>query len=327
MKKVLLLSTLIVLLIAACKKEKLDTDETAQTEETAVGAEDRAAPDRIAICHVNNQGAISLRFVKADKVQDHLDHGDFLATAYYADNDEDGYGAGEAQYGCEPIEGLVAQDGDCDDTNAAVHPGAAEVCDNIDNDCNGLVDDGLPTVTYYEDNDGDGYGLNESTVTSCSQPAGYATQGGDCDDDNASVHPGAEEVCGDGIDQDCDGNDPSCVSCSIFTAAELDNLLTFNPNYGWWLDENTCYTYPLDLYQEVHLYFPATSGSPRGGATTYDFHNGTGRVSFSNDVLGIFREQVISGSDLDGCKIILKEFMDEMKIIYPNGPIRDKCDM
>lgn len=326
MKKVLLLSTLVVLLITACKKDNLDMDETTQSLETEDAASDRASPDRVAICHVNPQGTVSLKFVKADKVQGHLDHGDQLATAYYTDNDGDGYGTGEPQYGCEPIEGLVDLDGDCDDTNAAINPGAAEVCDNLDNDCNGQADDGLPTTTYYEDADGDGYGLNESTFTGCSQPAGYAAQDGDCDDSNAAINPGAEEVCGDGIDQDCDGSDASCVSCSVFTAAELDNLLTYNPNYGWWLDENTCYNYPLDLYQEVYLFMPATSGSPRGGAATYDFHNGFMRVSFSNDLLGIFREQTVSGADMEGCRIILKEFMDEMKVIYgTTGPIWDKC--
>lgn len=323
MKKVLLLSTFIVLLIAACKKEKFDTEETAQSLETELSAEDRAAPDRVAICHVNPQGNVSLKFVKADKVQAHLDHGDVLATAYYADSDEDGYGAGEPQYGCEPIEGLVTQAGDCDDTNAAINPGAPEVCDNLDNNCNGQVDDGLPILTYYEDTDGDGYGINESTFSGCSQPAGYATQGGDCDDSNASIHPGAEEVCGDGVDQDCNGTDKSCITCPVFTTADLHDLLSFNPDFGWWVYESTCNPYPYDLIQEVYLYFPVPSGPNRGSAATNARNY---QVTYSNDVLGIARGQFLSPTEFEGCKIMLKEFMDEMQGIYPNGPVRNKCD-
>lgn len=109
-------------------------------------------------------------------------------------------------------------DVDCDDDDAAVSPGAAEVCDGIDNNCDGLIDDEDPAVdasggvTVSVDNDGDGFGAEGGEVMRCVVPSGYATVEGDCDDGDDAVHPGSEEVC-DGRDNNCDGlvddEDPS----------------------------------------------------------------------------------------------------------------------
>ncbi len=102
---------------------------------------------------------------------------------------------------------------DCDDADAAANPGAAEVCDGVDNDCDGLVDDDDPDVTdaswWYVDGDDDGYG-SASAVQACTAPSGTVDNGDDCDDTDASIYPGAPEVCDDGIDQDCDGVDETC---------------------------------------------------------------------------------------------------------------------
>lgn len=101
----------------------------------------------------------------------------------------------------------VATGGDCNDNDAAVKPGATEVCDGKDNDCDGQTDEGLPTTTYYIDADGDGYGTGTG-IEYCSNPGvGYTSQSGDCNDSDASIHPttnGTVELC-DGIDNDCDG--------------------------------------------------------------------------------------------------------------------------
>ncbi len=117
------------------------------------------------------------------------DDGDAGTPTPLADADGDGY----------------AVDEDCNDADAAIYPGATEVCDQVDNNCDGIADEGFPMETYYPDQDGDGYGDDGGAVTSCASPDGYVSQNGDCDDSDAGVNPAAtEEVC-NGVDEDCSG--------------------------------------------------------------------------------------------------------------------------
>ena len=129
------------------------------------------------------------------------------ASALFEDRDGDGYGDADAPLGtgCEAGEGESPVPGDCDDDDATMYPGADEWCDDIDSDCDGsLTDaDSLDASTWYQDGDGDGYGLDYVTTTRCTRPAGYAPEGGDCDDSWTDTFPGAEE-CDDGKDNDCD---------------------------------------------------------------------------------------------------------------------------
>ncbi|MDP2314764.1 MAG: MopE-related protein [Pseudomonadota bacterium] len=145
--------------------------------------------------------------------------------SFYADADGDGYGDATAVVaGCTLPAGYATNDDDCDDALTAIHPGAAETCDSVDEDCDGTVDEDAGD-TWYADADGDGYGAASPTTTSCTEPAGYAATDDDCDDASSSYSPGASEVCDDGLDQDCDGTaDDGCPDtvehCGTISADE-----------------------------------------------------------------------------------------------------------
>jgi len=133
------------------------------------------------------------------------------------DDDSDGYiDCGDPDCTPEPecvtdadgdgYDGVVYGGTDCDDTRASVNPGATEICDSLDNDCDGTTDEasasGAPT--WYRDADGDSYGNASSTTRACTQPSGYVSNSTDCDDTRSTIYPGASETC-DGYDNDCDG--------------------------------------------------------------------------------------------------------------------------
>ncbi len=132
--------------------------------------------------------------------------------AWYADVDADGYGNLDAGVlACDQPPGTVADSTDCDDAQPLSFPGNQEVCDEIDNDCDGAVDDGATDIIQsFPDEDGDGYGDWDVDELGCTIPDGWVTSAGDCDDTDPAVYMWATETCGDGIDQDCDGADTPC---------------------------------------------------------------------------------------------------------------------
>jgi hypothetical protein len=140
-----------------------------------------------------------------DNCDGNIDEG--VQTTYYADMDGDTYGdAGNTTMACSMPEGYVADATDCNDADAAVNPAATEVCNGIDDNCDGNNDEGLTFTTYYADADGDTYGDAGSTVSTCDgAPEGYVSDATDCNDADGAVNPGATEVC-NGIDDNCDGN-------------------------------------------------------------------------------------------------------------------------
>ncbi|MFZ5482060.1 MAG: MopE-related protein [Myxococcota bacterium] len=112
-------------------------------------------------------------------------------------------------------DGWPASD-DCDDLDAAVNPAAVEVCNGIDDDCDGDADGGaVDARVWYPDDDDDVYGDEARAVASCAQPAGHLVVGGDCDDTDADVHPGADETC-DGVDTNCSGNEDDASDASAW---------------------------------------------------------------------------------------------------------------
>jgi hypothetical protein len=126
-----------------------------------------------------------------------------VGTTWYADHDDDGYGSPlDTIDACDMPDGYVPTGTDCDDANADTWPGAAERCDHEDNDCDGETDESL-TSTWYDDEDGDGFGDGASPLEDCDPGDGWVENSDDCDDDDAAVHPEAPEIC-DLIDNDCD---------------------------------------------------------------------------------------------------------------------------
>jgi hypothetical protein len=140
---------------------------------------------------------------------------------FYRDADGDGFGNHALSItACAAPSGYVSNNTDCNDNDAASRPGAAEVCDAKDNDCDGQADEGVGSV-YYRDNDTDGFGHLSISITSCVQPAGYVSNNTDCNDSDATVRPGGTEVC-DGKDNDCDGQVDEGTAQSVTFYRDVD---------------------------------------------------------------------------------------------------------
>ncbi|MCB9697147.1 MAG: putative metal-binding motif-containing protein [Alphaproteobacteria bacterium] len=137
------------------------------------------------------------------------------ARILYTDADGDGVGAPySAEFRCGKARAdQVEEGGDCDDDDPLVSPAAVEVCNGFDDDCDYLVDDDdgsldLTTRTdWFRDADSDGYGGESPHRQACRAPAGFVDNPDDCDEVDPFIHPGAVEVVGDGLDQDCDTHD------------------------------------------------------------------------------------------------------------------------
>ena len=152
------------------------------------------------------------------------DDGPGCATALlWVDEDLDGFGDSDRP-GVRQPPGHSAMVGDCDDTRADVHPAMPEVCNGIDDDCDGEVDMGL-LIEVWSDLDGDGFGDPDSYERVCEAEPFHVRDDTDCDDGAAEVHPEAEERC-DGIDQNCSGEaDEAAVDrVMVFADGDMDGM-------------------------------------------------------------------------------------------------------
>ncbi|MCB9760666.1 MAG: hypothetical protein H6739_12560 [Alphaproteobacteria bacterium] len=182
-----------------------------------------------------------------------------VTVTYYQDTDADGFG--DVDYpvdDCSLPTGYSATDDDCDDADAAVHPGATELCNGVDDDCDAAIDDDDDDVsdpsTWYADADADGYGDANAARTACLQPSGTVSDSTDCDDTHATVYPGATETCS-GLDDDCDGtvDEPadllgSDAACGAVNCNDILATRTSAPDGEYWVDFNST---PMQVYCDM----------------------------------------------------------------------------
>jgi hypothetical protein len=152
--------------------------------------------------------------------------------------DGDGWGSGEPKTQCGPSGYYSAtKPGDCNDNKGSAYPGATEVCNGLDDSCDGTIDEGVQPATYWLDGDGDGYGDASKTTTGCVPPAQYVSNSSDCNDASASVYPTAPETECDGIDQDCAGGDVCTTPCTPVLLQGLNTTSGISSQgYQWWID-------------------------------------------------------------------------------------------
>ena len=199
---------------------------------------------------------------------------------WYYDNDGDLRGdPNTSTQSCTQPIGYVSNSNDCNDTEALAWTSASEVCDGVDNDCDGGIDENV-TNTFYRDLDVDGYGSVSQSVEACTVPFGYVANANDCNDSCSTCYPGSAESC-DGVDNNCDGsideiNSTNCVDyyqdldgdgfgnsnsfCQCGPVGYYDTTVT-----GDCFDNGTndVITYPGAAFN--------TSSTPRGDNGTYDF--------------------------------------------------------
>ena len=202
------------------------TDKVVQSCETPIGyvSADGDCEDANAAVH---PGAIEVCDTADNDCDGDIDDADAsldlaTASAWYPDGDGDGYGGGTAVAACDAPAGHVADHSDCDDGDLSAYPGNSEICDGADNDCDGDVDEGTSASSWYRDADGDGYGDPASAIVACAAPVGTIADGSDCDDGDVAISPAATEICGDGMDNDCDSTATGCGPAGSVSLAAAD---------------------------------------------------------------------------------------------------------
>lgn len=233
------------------------------------------------------------------------------APACGGDTDDTGFYQGDED---ADNDGYTVDDGDCDDGDARINPGADEKCNGKDDDCDDVVDnDPVDGTSYYEDWDSDGYGDENVEVQACEQPNGYVTNDDDCDDTSNQVKPGGNEISWNGIDEDCDGSDFNGQACMEESA---DDALSWVSYWAYSVaDVSDTFAAGLGSYsvENQTLYFNGQNATVQGseGSTTQfnlsldteiAMNSSSNPFDFAIDVAGIYGEEClghVGWTDLD----------------------------
>ena len=141
-------------------------------------------------------------------------------VVFYYDGDQDGYGLqGLSKCLCLPEAPYTATlHNDCNDNDPTVNPEMIEVCNEKDDDCDGDANEvgALGCSIFYEDKDGDGYGVGDG-VCLCHEKGFFRARAtGDCDDENPNVNPGQKEDCSTFEDDNCNPFDDEAIGCVYY---------------------------------------------------------------------------------------------------------------
>jgi hypothetical protein len=141
-----------------------------------------------------------------------------VQTVFYADADQDGFGtSNHFALSCYAPDGFVGDTTDCNDNDMNIHPFLAEVCNYVDDNCDGRIDEALQSI-FYADSDSDGYGNLNTSISACIETSGFVSDTTDCNDSNPNIHPSQSEAC-NGIDDNCDSQvDEGAVAIFYFDA-------------------------------------------------------------------------------------------------------------
>lgn len=238
-------------------------------------------------------GEYNLTFLARD-----LDGNEVIATTPFSvidpdDRDVDG-------------DGYSVNGGDCDDGNPTVYPGAEELCDELDNNCNDVIDEGALNI-YYLDEDGDGWGVNTEYAEGCSPPFGYAEELGDCDDTDRLVNPDAVEICEDDVDNNCNGlfNEQNASGCTQHYADSDGDTYGAGSSQCWCSGGSVPYTATnnTDCYDTNAAVNPGQTNyyTYHRGDSSYDYNcNGASEQQYSSIANSCAWDVVYIDCDLSG---------------------------
>ena len=224
----------------------------------------------------------------------------FDGGTYYRDQDNDGFGDTNLPgIFCRQPPGWAEAPTDCGPTNNRIFPGAPEECNQLDDDCDSAVDEGLPTRIYFLDADGDGFGRANMLRQSCAQPPNYVVNSDDCNDNNKLHNPDALDVC-DGADNNCrDGGDerPDCggpENLLELAATGQRGAVDLRANLNG--TSATCLRYRDGGIPESFSASNAWSGSKPTSHVVFFEAAGTWDLSKSNNSLAIQFNAMMSGN-------------------------------